>query len=205
MNSQLVQQLVDQLGFKLGANRLPYEVPIHPNLVHFTLGLFIIAILFDIAGNLFALERPILKFLAIPALRSGFYDVGWYNLVASAIVTFFTVAAGFFEIMLADPPANVKSAWGLGAAPTMLLHGLGGVLLLGAIVALTVWRGFQRYRWRKEASRQVQWSYLLAGVVMLGLLFVHGTLGAHMGDQFGIHNTAAGLLRQGLNPSSALQ
>lgn len=205
MNSQLVQQLVDQLGFKLGANRLPYEVPIHPNLVHFTLGLFIIAILFDIAGNLFALERPILKFLAIPALRSGFYDVGWYNLVASAIVTFFTVAAGFFEIMLAAPPANVKSAWGLGAAPTMLLHGLGGVLLLGAIVALTVWRGFQRYRWRKEASRQVQWSYLLAGVVMLGLLFVHGTLGAHMGDQFGIHNTAAGLLRQGLNPSSALQ
>lgn len=205
MNSQLVQQLVDQLGFKLGANRLPYEVPIHPNLVHFTLGLFIIAILFDIAGNLFALERPILKFLAIPALRSGFYDVGWYNLVASAIVTFFTVAAGFFEIMLADPPANVKSAWGLGAAPTMVLHGLGGVLLLGAIVALTVWRGFQRYRWRKEASRQVQWSYLLAGVVMLGLLFVHGTLGAHMGDQFGIHNTAAGLLRQGLNPSSALQ
>ncbi|MEG5060919.1 DUF2231 domain-containing protein [Microcoleus sp. A2-C5] len=200
MNSQLVQQLVDQLGFKLGANRLPYEVPIHPNLVHFTLGLFIIAILFDIAGNLFALERPILKFLAIPALRSGFYDVGWYNLVASAIVTFFTVAAGFFEILLADPPANVKSAWGLGAAPTMLLHGLGGVLLLGAIVALTVWRGFQRYRWRKEASRQVQWSYLLAGVVMLGLLFVHGTLGAHMGDQFGIHNTAAGLLRQGLNP-----
>ncbi|MEG3937478.1 MULTISPECIES: DUF2231 domain-containing protein [unclassified Microcoleus] len=205
MNSQLVQQLIDQLGFKLGANRLPYEVPIHPNLVHFTLGLFIIAILFDIAGNLFPLERPILKFLAVPALRSGFYDVGWYNLVASAIVTFFTVAAGFFEIMLADPPANVKSAWGLGAAPTMVLHGLGGVLLLGAIVALTVWRGFQRYRWRKEASRQVQWSYLLAGVVMLGLLFVHGTLGAHMGDQFGIHNTAAGLLRQGLNPSSVLK
>ena len=181
MNSQLVQQLVDQLGFKLGANRLPYEVPIHPNLVHFTLGLFIIAILFDIAGNLFPLERPILKFLAVPALRSGFYDVGWYNLVASAIVTFFTVAAGFFEIMLADPPANVKSAWGLGAAPTMVLHGLGGVLLLGAIVAMTVWRGFQRYRWRKEATRQVQWSYLLAGVVMLGFLFVHGTLGAHMG------------------------
>jgi len=205
MNSQLVQQLVDQLGFKLGANRLPYEVPIHPNLVHFTLGLFIIAILFDIAGNFFPLERPILKFLAVPAMRSGFYDVGWYNLVASAIVTFFTVAAGFFEIMLADPPANVKSAWGLGAAPTMVLHGLGGVLLLGAIVAMTVWRGFQRYRWRKEASRQVQWSYLLAGVVMLGLLFVHGTLGAHMGEEFGIHNTAAGLLRQGLNPSSALQ
>lgn len=205
MNSQLVQQLVDQLGFKLGANRLPYEVPIHPNLVHFTLGLFIIAILFDIAGNLFPLERPILKFLALPAIRSSFYDVGWYNLVASAIVTFFTVAAGFFEIMLADPAANVKSAWGLGAAPTMILHGLGGVLLLGAIVAMTVWRGFQRYRWRQEATRQVQWSYLLAGAVMLGFLFVHGTLGAHLGDQFGIHNTAAGLLRQGGNPSSALK
>jgi len=156
MNSQLV----DQLWFKLGANRLPYEFPMHPNLVHFTLGLFIIAIAFDIAGTLFPLERPIFKFLALPAVRSGLFDVGWYNLLAAAIITFFTVAAGFFEMMLADPPANVKSAWGLGAGTTMLLHGLGGVFLFGAIVAMTVWRGFQRYRWRSDAPRQVQWSYL---------------------------------------------
>jgi len=201
MNSQLIEQL----GLKLGANGLPYEIPMHPNLVHLTLGLFIIAIIFDIAGTLFPLERPIFKFLGLTAIRSGFFDVGWYNLLGAAVVTFFTVAAGFFELLLANPPAKVKSAWGLGAGTTMLLHGLGGILLLGLIVAMTVWRGLQRYRWRKDASRQVQWSYLLVGIAMLGILFVHGTLGAHLGGDFAIHNTAANLLRQGKNPNLLLK
>jgi len=201
MNSQLIEQL----GFKLGANGLPYELPIHPNLVHFTLGLFIIAIAFDIAGMLFPLERPIFKFLGLTALRSGFFDVGWYNLLAAAIITFFTVAAGFFEMMLANPPVDVKSAWGLSAGTTMLLHGLGGIFLLMAIVGMTVWRGFQRYVWRKNAPRQVQWSYVIVGIILLFLLYIHGTLGAHMADDFGIHNTAANLLRQGVNPNSVLR
>lgn len=198
-------QLIEQLGLKLGANGLPYEIPMHPNLVHLTLGLFIIAIIFDIAGTLFPLERPIFKFLGLTAIRSGFFDVGWYNLLGAVFVTFFTVAAGFFELLLANPPTNVKSAWGLGAGTTMLLHGLGGILLLGLIVAMTVWRGLQRYRWRKDASRQVQWSYLAVGIAILGIMFVHGTLGAHLGGDFGIHNTAANLLRQGKNPNLLLK
>ncbi|MGQ4650470.1 DUF2231 domain-containing protein [Lyngbya aestuarii] len=197
-------QLLAQFGFNQGVNNLPYEFPIHPNLVHFTLGLFIIAIIFDIAGTFFPLERPILKFFGIPALRSGFYTVGWYNLVACAIVTFFTVAAGFFEIMLANPPINQKSSWGLEAGSTMLIHGLGGVFLLALIVAMTVWRGLQRYLWRKDRVRQVQWSYLLMGIAMFGLLYVHGTLGGHLGSEFGIHVTAAELLRQGKNPNLLL-
>ncbi|MBW4628406.1 MAG: DUF2231 domain-containing protein [Brasilonema octagenarum HA4186-MV1] len=201
MNSQLI----DQLWFKLGANGLPYQIPIHPNLVHLTLGLFIIGILFDIAGTLFPLEKPILRFLSLPVIRSGFFDVGWYNLLACTAITFFTVAAGFFEILLANPPTDVKSPWGLGAGSTMLLHGVGGILLLAAIVAMTVWRGLQRYRWRKDATRQVQWSYLLVGIALMGILYVHGTLGAHLGGDFGIHNTAGNLLRQGKNPNVLLK
>ena len=199
------EQLVDQLGLRLGANNLPYELPIHPILVHFTLGLFIIGIVFDIAGNLFDWEKPILRFLALPTLRSGFYDVGWYNVLASACITFFTVTAGFFEIILANPSSNIKSPWGLGAGTTMVLHGVGGVLLLTMIAAMTVWRALQRYRWRKDAYRQVQWSYLLAGIVILGIMYVHGTLGAHLGGDFAFHNTAAGLLEKGINPNSALR
>ncbi|MBC1239387.1 DUF2231 domain-containing protein [Nostoc sp. 2RC] len=195
MNSQLIEQL----RLRLGANGLPYEIPIHPQLVHLTLGLFIIAILFDIAGAFFHLGRPIFKFLGLPAIRSGFFDVGWYNLIAAAVVTFFTVAFGFFELLLANPPVNQKSDWGLSPGWTMLLHGLGGVLLLGIFVGMTVWRGFQRDRWRKNASRQVQWSYLLVGIVMLGILYVHGTLGAQLGEEFGIHVTAAKLIQQSTN------
>jgi len=189
MNSQLI----DQLGLRLGANGLPYEIPIHPQLVHLTLGLFIIAIIFDLAGALFSLEKPIFKFLGLAVIRSSFFDVGWYNLIGASAITFFTVAAGFFELLLANPAVNQKSAWGLNAGWTMLLHGLGGLLLLGMIVAMTVWRGLQRDRWRKNASRQVQWSYLLAGLMILGILFVHGTLGAQLGEEFGIHVTAAHL------------
>jgi uncharacterized membrane protein len=203
MNEPLMQQF-KQIGLQVGSNGLPYHQPIHPNLVHLTLGLFIIAILFDWAGTLFPLGKPVLRFLSLPTLRSSFYDVGWYNLVAAAGITFFTVAVGLFELLLADPLPNQTSAWGLDAGSTMLLHGVGGVILLGIIVGLTIWRGWQRYQ-RHQRIRQVQWSYLALGAIMLGVLFIHGTLGAQLGEDFGVHNTAVLLLRDGQNPNTVLK
>lgn len=197
--------LIDQVGKQLGSNGLPYPIPIHPNLVHLTLGLFIMAIAFDIAGVFFPLEKPVFKFLAIPAVRSNFFDVGWYNMLASAGITFFTVAAGFYEILLAQPPTDMKSAWGLQAMETMLWHGVGGVLLLALIVGMTVWRGFQRFFWRKHLSQQVQWSYLLAGLGIFALMFLHGTLGAQLAADFGVHISADRLLRMGENPNLLLK
>ncbi|NEZ59064.1 DUF2231 domain-containing protein [Adonisia turfae] len=190
--------------FAMGVNGLPYSLPIHPNLVHLTLGLFIAAIAFDIVAALFPLEKAIFKFLAIPATSSNLYDVGWYNMLAAAIITFFTVAAGFYEILLADPPQDMVSPWGLGAMDTMVWHGVGGVLLLGLIVAMTVWRGFQRYVWRQDRARQVQWSYLIAGLGIFVLMFVHGTLGAHLGADFGLHISADRVIRAGLDPNTQL-
>ncbi|MGK7915102.1 MAG: DUF2231 domain-containing protein [Prochloraceae cyanobacterium] len=202
MNSELIEQL----GSQLGANGLPYAIPIHPNLVHLTLGLFIIGVTCDILGVFFPLGKPILKFLALPAVPSNFFDVGWYNMLAAAIVTFFTVAAGFYELVLADPLTDVKSAWGLQAMETMLWHGVGGVFLLALMVAMTFWRGYQRYRWRrKETTVQVQWTYLLAGLAIMFVMYVHGTLGAQLAAEFEIHNTAGGLLRSGLDPNLVLK
>jgi uncharacterized membrane protein len=197
--------LIDQVREQLGANGLPYPIPIHPNLVHLTLGLFIAAIAFDIVGVLFPLEKPVFKFLAIPATRSNFFDVGWYNIVAAAIITFFTVAAGFYEILLANPPTDVTSTWGLQAIETLLWHGVGGMVLLLLIVAMTVWRGFQRFLWRKDRAQQVQWSYLLAGLGIFALMFAHGTLGAQLAAEFGVHITADRLLRMGENPNLLLK
>ena len=31
---------INEIADQLGANDLPYSIPIHPNLVHFTIGLF---------------------------------------------------------------------------------------------------------------------------------------------------------------------
>ncbi|MGD1929855.1 MAG: DUF2231 domain-containing protein [Leptolyngbyaceae cyanobacterium] len=187
-----------------GANGLPYGLPIHPNLVHLTLGLFIVAIAFDIVAALYPLEKPIFKFLAIPLTSSNLYDVGWFNMVAAAIITFFTVAVGFYEIILAEPDMDIVSPWGLGAMDTMVWHGVGGVLLLGLIVGMTIWRGFQRYVWREDRARQVQWSYLLAGLGIFVLMFAQGTLGAHLGGDFGVHVTADRLIRAGINPNAEL-
>lgn len=189
---------------QLGPNQLPYSMPLHPNLVHFTIGLFVIAITFDIAGALFPLEKRLFRFLALPVTRSGFHDVGWYNLLACAALSFLTVAAGFYEMLLAVPIGEVRSDFGLGSMATMLWHGVGGVLLLLLIVAMTIWRGLQRFRWRRDLGRQVQWSYLLAGLGLFVLIGVHGTLGAQLAGEFGVHITAAQLLASGVDLREAL-
>jgi uncharacterized membrane protein len=70
---------------------------------------------------------------------------------------------------------------------------------------MAVWRGFQRFQWRKDMARQVQWSYLLVGLVILFIMYIHGTLGAQLGGEFGVHITADRLLRMGENPDLVLK
>ena len=195
---------IDQIAGELGANGLPYALPIHPNLVHLTIGLFVIAIAFDVVGALYPLEKRVFRFLALPITRGGFHDVGWYNLLACCLVTFFTVASGFYEMLTAVPLPGVVSTFGLGSMTTMLWHGVGGVVLLTVITAMTVWRGFQRYRWRRDMGRQVQWLYLLVGLGMFALLGLHGTLGAQLAAEFGVHIAADQLLEAGVDLHVAL-
>ena len=195
---------IEQLASDLGPNGLPYALPIHPNLVHLTIGLFVIAIAFDIAGALYPVEKRVFRFLALPVTRGGFHDVGWYNLLACAIATFFTVAAGFFEMLLAVPLPGVTSTIGLQSMETMLWHGVGGVVILLVIVAMTVWRGYQRFVWRRDMGRQVQWLYLLVGLGLFLVIGLHGTLGAELAGEFGVHITADQLLAAGADLKEAL-
>jgi uncharacterized membrane protein len=200
----LAQAPFEQLARSLGPNGLPYSLPIHPNLVHFTIGLFVIAIVFDLAGALYPLEKRLFRFLQLPVTRAGLHDVGWFNLLACAGITFFTVGAGFYEMLLAQPIAGVVSSIGLGSAATMLWHGVGGVVILLVIVAMTVWRGYQRFAWRRDLGRQVQWSYLVVGLVLFGVIGLHGTLGAELAAEFGVHITADQLLAAGADLREAL-
>ncbi|WP_375474833.1 DUF2231 domain-containing protein [uncultured Nostoc sp.] len=202
-------ELIDQLSGSLGANGLPYTIPIHPNLVHLTIGLFIIGMTFDIVGVLFPFEKWVFKFLAITVERNNLFDVGWYNILACSIITFFTVGAGFYEMLLATPPADMKSAWGLQAMETMLWHSMGGVFLLALIVGMTIWRGWQRFVWGKQeykqTDREVQWIYLFAGIAIMFIMYIHGTLGAQLATEFGVHNTADNLLRLGQDLNTTLK
>jgi uncharacterized membrane protein len=200
MNSELIEQVSHQMG----ANGLPYTIPIHPNLVHLTLGLFIIGIIFDVAAVLYPLEKPIFKSLGLAVERTQLFEVGWYNMVAAAVITFFTVAAGFYEMILATPPANLKSTWGLQAMETMMWHGVGGVFLLALMIGMTFWRGWQRYISCKDLDMEVRWIYIFAGVAIMVLMYLHGTLGAQLAAEFGVHNTADKLLRMGKDINEVL-
>ena len=195
---------ISEIKSSLGPNDLPYNIPIHPNLVHLTIGLFAIAIAFDFAGALYPFEKRVLRFLAFPVTRVGFHDVGWYNILAASFITFFTVATGFFEMLLAVPIEGVKSILGQGAITTMLWHGVGGVLILFIIISMTIWRGYQRFVLRKDFGRQVSWSYLFSGTVILLIMGLHGSLGAWLASDFGVHITADQLLVKGSDLTNIL-
>ena len=81
---------------------------------------------------------------------------------------------------------------------------VGGVLVLAVIVGMTVWRGFQRYAWRRDMGRQVQWLYLLVGLGLFLVIGLHGTLGAELAGEFGVHITADQLLAAGADLREAL-
>jgi uncharacterized membrane protein len=87
---------------------------------------------------------------------------------------------------------------------TMMWHGMGGLVLLALIVAMTFWRGWQRYVSCKDADRQVKWTYLLAGLSIMFVMYLHGTLGAQLAGEFGVHNTADSLLQMGKNLETGL-
>ena len=189
---------ISEIRNSLGPNDLPYQIPIHPNLVHLTIGLFAIGIAFDFAGAFYPFEKRILRFLAFPVTRVGFHDVGWYNILAASFITFFTVATGFFEMLLAVSISYVKSIIGQEAITTMLWHGVGGVLILFIFILMTIWRGYQRFVFRKDFGRQVSWAYLLSGTIILLLMGLHGSLGAWLASDFGVHITADQLLVNGV-------
>ena len=47
--SIVIKSPISDISDKLGPNDLPYKIPIHPNLVHLTIGLFAIGIAFDLS------------------------------------------------------------------------------------------------------------------------------------------------------------
>tara|TARA_B100000965_G_scaffold170241_1_gene142010 strand:- start:1810 stop:2487 length:678 start_codon:yes stop_codon:yes gene_type:complete len=195
--SVFIKSPINEISERLGPNDLPYKIPIHPNLVHLTIGLFAIGIIFDIAGAFYPFEKRVLRFLAFPVTRVGFHDVGWYNVLAASFITFFTVASGFFEMLLAVPIPEVKSILGQNAISTMLWHAVGGVAILLVMIIMTIWRGYQRFVFRKDFGRQVSWLYIFLGSFILILMGLHGSLGAWLASDFGVHITADQLLVRG--------
>ncbi|MBO3464145.1 DUF2231 domain-containing protein, partial [Aetokthonos hydrillicola] len=57
----------------------------------------------------------------------------------------------------------------------------------------------------KDENQQVQLAYLACGLFIMLLMYLHGTLGAQLAAEFGVHNTADMLLRLGKDPNLLLK
>ena len=66
------------------------------------------------------------------------------------------------------------------------------------LILMTIWRGYQRFVFRKDFGRQVSWAYLLSGTIILLVMGLHGSLGAWLASDFGVHITADQLLVNGV-------
>ena len=107
-------------------------------------------------------------------------------------------------VRLKGHESNKHTVYKKKEGDTMLWHAIGGVAILLVIVAMTIWRGYQRFVWRKDLGRQVTWLYLLCGTAMLLVMGLHGSLGAWLASDFGVHITADQLLASGADLQEAL-
>lgn len=147
------------LALPMNSEKLPYPDPIHPIIVHFVIAMVFFSFFCDVVGYFTHNVR--------------LFEVSFWNMFVASGAIFLAVIFGQFEAGL----AQVSEV----AQPTLNFHTVMGWSLAVIIVGITAWRFVirdrlrrtQRDRWRKNASRQVQWSYLLVGIAMLGILYAN--------------------------------
>ncbi len=125
----------------------------HPLVVHFTVALFSVSVLCDVLGWLLKKE----------ALRT----VGWWNLLFGFFGTLVTVATG----LLAERSVGHNDA----AHAVMQTHKTFGLIVLGLMAALFLWRAFHR----GQIPQKLLAVYLLIAIAGVGVM----TVGAYYGGE----------------------
>jgi uncharacterized membrane protein len=133
--------------------------PLHPILVHFTIALTAIALIFDLLALLFRIEALV--------------SIGWWMLAAAVIVTVGTIATGL--------RSRLRLPVEEGEARSFLrLHMALGPLFFGLLVAVTIWRGIL---W--QAGSGVTWWYLVALAAVVLVMTAQGYLGGELVYRYG--------------------
>lgn len=133
------------------------SAPFHPMLVNFTVALIPVSFLFDLLGAWLAKEQ--------------FRSVGWWTLLAAAVVTPFTALAGWLWMRSMDHVEHGQ----------MAVHQWLGISLAIVIVALAAWRGWLQWR-----GSELGWLYAVSAAIAFGALIYQGELGASMSFGRGI-------------------
>ncbi|RMF16121.1 MAG: DUF2231 domain-containing protein [Alphaproteobacteria bacterium] len=135
----------------------------HPVLVHFTIALVTMAAIFHLIAKILNSEDP----------RAEGTIAGRWALIAGALVTIATVAAGFYayNTVAHDEPAHLAMTdhrnW---AVPTAL-----------AVLLLAVWSWIDSRR-----NRAPSWIFIIALIVVAGSLSVVGYKGAELVYRHGL-------------------
>jgi uncharacterized membrane protein len=156
----------------LNEHNLPYPDTIHPIVVHFVIAMVLFAVLCDGIGYF--------------TKNSRLYEVSWWNLVFATVSIFIAVIFGQIEAGLAEP---------YGKAVSVLdLHTLLGWSLSGILAGVTGWR----YVIRSQNRPQLPVPYLLASIVLVGLVLAQSYWGTVLVWVYGLHSIpVVDAIRQG--------
>lgn len=127
---------------------------IHPTIVHFAIGLFVISVFFDLIGKIFK--------------REGLHQAGWYNLVVGAVAVIFSVAFGMVAELALKPS--------LLAHTTLDLHKILAFSTLFLVSILLIWRVGLRGAFPHRGGL----LYLLLAATGVGLITGAGYYGGEM-------------------------
>lgn len=127
---------------------------IHPTIVHFAIGLFVISVLFDMIGVMFK--------------HSGFHLAAWLNLIAGTVAIALSVAFGMV--------AELKLKPSLIAHTTLDMHKILAFSTLSFALLLLVWRTGLRGRFPAKGGL----LYLLLSGVGVTLITGAGYYGGEM-------------------------
>lgn len=149
--------------------------PIHPALVHLPIAFVVLSVLADLFGYLFR----------VASLRS----TARWSIAAAAISAVAAVAAGYYDMERAALAGPIHGY--------VHLHLKTGLILLGAIWLLAVWRWLL-----VKLPRRLQPAYGVAATMVFALTAFQGWYGGEMVYGYGASVAAAG---QGTEPASDAQ
>lgn len=144
--------------------------PIHPALVHLPISFVFLSVLADFLARGMKSESR----------RAAFRAVGFWSLAAALIGGVLTIIAGYIDMRRAalSPETN----------EFVDLHMTIGWTLAVCLIFMTAWRWLIWHR----GQMTINTSYLVAGVLVLGLTFFQGWYGGEMVYSYGAGVAPAG-------------
>jgi len=149
--------------------------PLHPAFVHFPIALVVFSFVTDLLGRLFG--------------RPSFRWAAFWSLIGALLVGAITATTGYWDFTHAALGDTARYAD---------FHLDVGLILVGSIVVLTLWR------WLVYARRDISpgYLYLFAALLVMGLTLFQGWYGGEMVYSQGAGVAAAG---KGTEPATVGQ